>query len=406
MKLVKGSYNEAKIFTDVADESAVQQVRDLCDTDFLEGTKIRMMPDLHMGKGCTIGTTILLKDNVVPEHVGVDIGCGISHIELDETEMDFAKLDSVIREKIPTGSYNYIEPRYSFSHSLDDFLCKEKLSKEKIDRGLGTLGGGNHFIEVSRNEKGRLVLTIHTGSRYLGGAVAGYYQKLANTKNKKNDIDAVVEQLKSEGRHKEIEGALNTLRQENLQYKGVNMYLNGQEKDDYLHDLGLAQQYARENRENIANTILKELDISVISSFDTIHNYIDLDRNILRKGAVSANSGELLIIPINMRDGSIIARGKGNEDWNYSAPHGAGRVLSRRKAKENLDFQEFQQSMNGIWTTSVVEETLDEAPGAYKKIEDILGNIGDTVDVLEVIKPVYNFKGIEEPFWLKNKKKK
>ena len=375
----------------------------MCDTNFLEGTKIRMMPDLHAGKGCTIGTTIKLKDKVVPEHVGIDIGCGVSYIELEESDMDFEKLDRLVKERVPNGSDNYLKPRYSFTHKVNEFISKNVLSQERIDRGMGSLGGGNHYIEVSRNGRGRLVLSIHTGSRYLGGAVAEHYQKIANTKIKKSDVKRVIEQLKSQGRHVEIEQTIRRLKQENLKYKGVSMYLDGEEKDHYLHDLGLAQKYAKENRENIANTIIDGMGLKVITHFDTIHNYIDLEKNILRKGAVSADKGEMLIIPINMRDGSIIARGKGNKDWNFSAPHGAGRILSRRKAKEQLDFKEFKESMKDVWSTSVVEETLDEAPGAYKNIEDILGNIGDTVEVLEVIKPVYNFKGIETPYWLKKK---
>ena len=399
---IKGMYNEAKIFTDKVEDTALRQVEDMCNTDFLEGNKIRMMPDIHAGKGCTIGTTMTIGDIVVPGHVGVDVGCGLITVSLDEYDLDFNKLDKVIKEHVPNGSNNYLEARYISKKGKKEYNIKDVLSQERMDKALGTLGGGNHFIEVSRDGTGRHYLVIHTGSRYLGAKVATEYQKRANALYTKNDTKELINKMKKEGRHQEIESELRKLKDKNKVYEGVVMYLEGQDMEDYLHDLGLAQEFARENRLNIVNTIVDNMGWNVETYFDTIHNYIDLDRMILRKGAVRAEKEEKLIIPINMRDGSLICVGKGNEEWNYSAPHGAGRVLSRRKARENLNVREFKEQMSGVWTSSVGEDTIDEAPGAYKNIEDIVDNIGDTVDIKQHLKPVYNFKAKEgKPFWMK-----
>lgn len=404
MKTIKGKYNEAKIFTDVVEETALQQVKKMCDLEFLKDSKIRMMPDIHAGKGCTIGTTMAVKDKVAPDHVGVDIGCGLLTLQLDEAELDLEKLDKTINELVPSGNHNYKEARYSPLIPANQYIMKSHLSQKRMERALGTLGGGNHMIEVSRDEQGKLYLYIHTGSRYTGARVANHYQKLSETIYKPSDIKQVIENLKRQGEHRSIESEVKKLRGRNVQHKKSGGYLEGREMQNYLHDLGLAQSFAKENRECIAHTIVDAMGLTVVDSFDTIHNYIDLDRMILRKGAVSANKGEKLIVPINMRDGAIICVGKGNEDWNYSAPHGAGRVLSRRKARENLDLGEFEQQMSDVWTSSVGIETLDEAPGAYKRKEDIVNNIGDTVDIVKHLIPVYNFKAKEElKFWEKKK---
>jgi len=403
--IIKGKYNEAKVFTEVIDEEALTEVKEMCDTDFLEGSKIRMMPDVHAGKGSTIGTTMTIQDKVVPNYTGVDLGCGILTVKLIDREVDLSKLDEVIKEHVPSGSKNYNEPRYESEIDIKDFTVKNKISKERVNSALGTLGGGNHFIELSKDSKGEYYLTIHTGSRYLGHVVATEHQKIANTLYTKTDIKNIVDKLKEEGRHKEIQKELEKIKSENKKIKGKDMYLEGKELENYLHDVGLAQQFAKENREKIATTILEETGLRSKISFDTIHNYIDLDRMILRKGAVSAEKGEILIIPINMLDGSIICVGKGNEDWNYSAPHGAGRVLSRKKARESLDLKEFKEQMKDVYTSTVSEGVLDEAPGAYKRKEDIVDNIGDTVDILEHLTPVYNFKADEGlPYWMKKKK--
>lgn len=404
--LVEGKHNKAKIFTDVVEEAALEQVKELCNTKIFSGSKIRMMADIHAGKGCTIGTTMTITDKVVPEHVGIDIGCGLLTLELDESELDLERLDRVINNLIPNGSHNYKRARFSSTNSSDKYIMKG-LSQDRMDKALGTLGGGNHMIEVARDEQGKLYMYIHTGSRYVGARVANHYQKLSEIAYKPADIQQVIENLKGQGKHQLIETEIQKLRERNAQHKKLGGYLEGQEMQDYLHDLGLAQTFAKENRECIAYTIVDTMGLNVVGSFDTVHNYIDLDRMILRKGAVSANKGERLIIPINMRDGAIIAVGKGNEDWNYSAPHGAGRVLSRRKARENLDLETFQEQMSNVWTTSVSEETLDEAPDAYKRKEDIVNNIGDTVEITHHLKPIYNFKAKEElKFWQKKRNKR
>lgn len=333
--------------------------------------------------------------------------CGILTVQLNEKQVDFAELDRVIREFVPSGQNIHENVRDVNTVNIENFKAKSLLSIDRTNKSLGTLGSGNHFIEVSKDEEGHLYLTIHTGSRYVGAKIAEHYQKVAYRELKKVDSEAVIEQLKAEGRHNEIADTLKKLKSEIPNVKKDLAYLEGIYFDDYIHDMKLAQQYARDNRQEIANIILKHMKISVIDIFDTIHNYIDTDSMILRKGAVSAKNGERLIIPINMRDGSIIAVGKGNPDWNYSAPHGAGRVLSRTKAKAQLKLDTFRETMKDVWSTSVGEDTLDEAPMAYKSMEEIMSQIGDTVDVLKIIKPVYNFKAADEPkFWEKKRQQK
>lgn len=404
---VKGTQTEAKIFTNNPQETAIEQIEELCNQEFMKDLKVRIMPDYHAGKGCVIGTTIKIEDKVVPNLVGVDVGCGILTVHLKEKQIDFAKLDKVIREFVPSGQNIHENVRDVDTVNIVNFKAKSLLSIDRTNKSLGTLGSGNHFIEVSKDEEDHLYLTIHTGSRYVGAKIAEHYQKVAYRELKKVDSEAVIEKLKAEGRHNEIADTLKKLKSEIPNVKKDLAYLEGSYFDDYIHDMKLAQQYARGNRQEIANIILKHMKLSVADIFDTIHNYIDTDSMILRKGAVSASKGERLIIPINMRDGSILAVGKGNPDWNYSAPHGAGRVLSRTKAKAQLELDTFRETMKDVWSTSVGEDTLDEAPMAYKSMEEIMSQIGDTVDVLKIIKPVYNFKAADEPkFWEKKRKQK
>ncbi|MGG0667813.1 RtcB family protein [Lederbergia citrisecunda] len=403
---IKGRFTDAKIYTNNPLDTAIEQIKELCDQPFMNDLKVRIMPDYHAGKGCVIGTTITIKDKVAPNLVGVDVGCGILTVQLKEKEIDFAKLDKVIREHVPSGQQIHQELRSVETVDYDEFKAKSLLSKDKINMSLGTLGGGNHFIEVSTDDEDNKYLTIHTGSRYVGAKIVDHYQKVAYRELKKFDATEVIEKLKAEGRGSEISETLKQMKAQLPNIKKELAYVEGKYFDDYIHDMKLAQQYARDNRQEIASIILSQMNLTIEDSFDTIHNYIDTDNMILRKGAVSAQKGERLIIPINMRDGSIIAVGKGNPDWNYSAPHGAGRVFSRTQAKKNLKLEAFKETMKDVWSTSVGEDTLDEAPMAYKSMEEIMSQIGETVDVVKVIKPVYNFKAAEEPkFWEKLKKK-
>lgn len=400
MKEVVGKYNTAKIFTDVVDEKSIEQVKLLCDQPFVEGSKIRMMPDIHAGAGCTIGTTMTITDKVVPNLVGVDIGCGMLCVELGKIDLDLEKLDKVIREHIPSGfnvrgSVHY----YIRNTRLDELGCKDSVDLERAKLSLGTLGGGNHFIEINKDDEDNLYLVIHTGSRHLGVEVCNYYQNWAIDSEKGWRLlerDALIDKLKAAGREKDISTELAKLKQ-TVTPKDL-CWVGGKLFESYIHDMKIVQEYAKWNRCAIADIILQHMDLGwwfMRTEFQTIHNYIDTENMILRKGAVSAQKGEKLLIPINMRDGSLICVGKGNPDWNYSAPHGAGRLFGRMAAKKNFSVEEFKQSMEGIYTTSVSEDTLDECPMAYKSMDDIVNNIGDTVDVLKVIKPIYNFKAAE-----------
>lgn len=398
MKEVKGKYNTAKIFTDVVDEKSIEQVKLLCDQPFVEGSKIRMMPDIHAGAGCTIGTTMTITDKVVPNLVGVDIGCGMLCVQLKEKEIDFEKLDKVIREHIPSG-FNVRDKahNYALDFPFDDLYCRDWINADRAIMSIGTLGGGNHFIEVAKDDFGDLYLVIHTGSRHLGVEVCEYYQGMAYAdlvhKHKFNR-SVVIKDLKDSGREKEISTELakidNYKPDKNLAYCGGKIWF-----DRYIHDMKIVQKYAWLNRMTIAEVIGFHMELHFNDIFTTTHNYIDTENMILRKGAVSAQKGEKLLIPINMRDGSLICVGKGNPDWNYSAPHGAGRLFGRMAAKKNFSVEGFKQSMEGIYTTSVGEDTLDECPMAYKSMDDIVNNIVDTVDILKVIKPIYNFKASE-----------
>ncbi len=394
---LKGKYNTAKVFTDIIDEASISQIMLLLNQEFVSESRIRLMPDVHAGAGCTIGTTMTIRDKIVPNLVGVDIGCGMECVELREKEIDLKKLDRVIHEKIPAGFRVRDRIHHNYYHcALDKLRCIDHINVDRAEKSLGTLGGGNHFLEANRDENGTVYLAVHTGSRHLGLEVAQYYQNEGYLAlNKCSDLDKkeLIAQYKREGRTKEIEKALKQM--ENIKKTSIPKelaYVEGKLFNDYIHDMQIVQDYATWNRKTIVEEILNAMDLMAVSEFTTIHNYIDTKAMILRKGAVSAKLGERLIIPINMRDGSLICNGKGNEDWNESAPHGAGRLMSRSKAKEAFTVDEFKAQMNGIYTTSVGMDTLDECPMAYKRMEDIVGNIVDTVHIEKVIKPIYNFK--------------
>jgi len=396
---IKGKVNTAVCYAKVIEDDAIEQIRRMCDYGLTEGSKIRIMPDVHSGAGCTIGTTMTVSHKVCPNIVGVDIGCGMYTVKLAEKELDFEKIDEAAHF-IPSGM-NVWEGRIE-RFDLSVLRCYRELKDTKrLERSLGTLGGGNHFIEVDRASDGTYYLVIHSGSRNLGKQVAQIYQRLAIDLHAGKEEyfkrrDEIISSYKAEGRRKEIESAIKALAKE---YKDNTpdipdelCWLYGTYLDDYLHDIEICQNFARRNREKMAEIILKRTGMTMVEAFHTIHNYIDVDEMILRKGAIAAHKGEKVLIPINMRDGSVLAIGKGDPDWNYSAPHGAGRIMSRGKARAELDMEAYKDAMKGIYTTSVSESTIDEAPMAYKSLSDIIDVIGDTVDILEVMKPVYNFK--------------
>ena len=394
---IKGKISTAVCYAKVIEEEAIEQIRRMCDYEFTEGSQIRIMPDVHAGKGCTIGTTMTVKDKAVPNIVGVDIGCGMYTVNLGKGELNLEKLDEAAHF-VPSGK-NVWEGRQE-KFDLTRLRCYRSLKDSKrLVRSLGTLGGGNHFIEVDRSEDGTNYLVIHTGSRNLGKQVAEIYQKLAIELHQGKEEyfvkrDALIAEYKAAGRKNEIQAALKELKWQNrdLLIPEDLCYLYGSYFEDYLADVEICQEFARRKREKIAEVLLERVGLTGSEAFHTIHNYIDTEEMILRKGAIAAHEGEKVLIPINMRDGSVLAIGKGNKEWNYSAPHGAGRLMSRTKAKENLSMQEYRKEMEGIYTTSVNEATLDEAPMAYKSIDDILDVIKESVTVIQVMKPIYNFK--------------
>lgn len=393
---IKGKYNTAKVFTDIVDQASVSQIIELCNQEFAIGAKIRMMPDIHAGMGCVIGTTMTITDKIVPNLVGVDIGCGMETVRIKETHIEPMQLDKLIYAKIPSGFSIRTKPhRYINDADLDRLLCKDKIDMRRAENSLGTLGGGNHFIEADKGEDG-IYIVIHSGSRHLGVEVAKYYQKQAAkelSSSPKEKLKQLIDRLKKAGREKDIEEEIKIFEKQHQTFVPPHLaYVEGQLFDDYIHDMKIVQHYAQLNRKAMMDEIIKGLKVTAVEQFSTIHNYIDTENMILRKGAVSAAEGEKLIIPINMRDGSLICRGKGNPEWNCSAPHGAGRLMSRSDAKQSFTVSEFKKQMKGIYSTSVSSATLDECPMAYKSIEDIVGNVGDTAEVLEIIKPIYNFK--------------
>ena len=390
---LKGKYNTAKVFTDNVDNETISQVIELLNQDYINDAKIRIMPDCHAGAGCVIGTTMTISDKVCPNLVGVDIGCGMLAVRIAEKDVDLPKLDDVINTYVPAGFNVNNEPLGNFNH-LNGLVAPADLPLAY--RSIGSLGGGNHFIELDKDDDGNLWLVIHTGSRHLGLEVAKHYQELAYKQLKDSDvggkIKAVIADLKAKGREKEIEKTIKALKMREPHIPKSLCYVSGQAFKDYIHDMEIVQKHAELNRKYIADTIIEKMGWHICEEFKTIHNYIDTKNLILRKGSVSARDGEKLIIPINMRDGSLICIGKGNPDWNYSAPHGAGRILSRSEAKDAVGIDEFRESMKGIYSSSVMESTIDESPMAYKPMEEIMENIKDTVDIAKVIKPVYNFK--------------
>ena len=394
---IQGKYATAIAYANVIEDLAIEQIRRMCDYAFAENSKIRIMPDVHAGKGCTIGTTMTIHDKVVPNVVGVDIGCGMYTVKLDAQEIDLARLDEAAHF-VPSGMHVWEGRKEAFD--LVSLQCYRNLKDTKrLQRSLGTLGGGNHFIEVDRTSGGGLYLIIHSGSRNLGKQVAEYYQHLAVELNQGREVyfqkrDALIAEYKAAGRRKEIQAALKELEWEAkpLMIPEDLCYLYGSYLDDYLCDVEICQQFARRNRELIAEILLDKSGLAGSEAFHTIHNYIDTNEMILRKGAIAAHKGEIVLIPINMRDGSVLAMGRGNPDWNYSAPHGAGRVMSRSTAREALSMEDYQAAMKGIYTTSVNPSTIDEAPMAYKSIDDIIDVIRDSVDVIDIMKPIYNYK--------------
>lgn len=395
MKTIKtNSGKVVKIFAETFEYEAYEQIKRLANYEAYENSTIRIMPDSHAGKGCTVGTTMTITDKVTPNLVGVDIGCGMLTIELKDKYIDCEKLDNVIRTKVPNGFNVHEKQKTSFD--FENLICAKQVDLERALLSIGSLGGGNHFIEVDYSEKNdKYYLVIHSGSRKLGGDVCKYYQDLAfqGANEMKKIREDLITRLKAEGRMKDIESEIKKLKKPIADKELA--HLSGDYFRSYLNDMEIVQRFAMMNRKTMASIIIKEMGFQETSRFETIHNYIDFKRMILRKGAVSAEQGEKLLIPINMRDGSLICIGKGNEDWNYSAPHGAGRLMSRSKAKEMLSMDEFVNSMNGIFTTSVSSATLDEAPQAYKSIEEIRTAITDTVDIIDTIKPIYNFKASE-----------
>ena len=394
---IKGKVNTAVCFARVIEDEASEQIRRMCDTEMTRGSRIRIMPDVHAGKGCTIGTTMTITDKAVPNVVGVDIGCGMYTVKLGKVDIDFEKVDEACHI-IPSGFDTWEGVKWPFD--LTELRCYRELRDAKrLNRSLGTLGGGNHFIEIDEAADGTKYLVIHSGSRNLGKQVAEYYQQLAIDLNQGKDEyltkrDQIIEEYKAAGRKSEIQTALKAITWEKKDTTVPDdlCYLYGSYLDDYLHDVEICQAFARLSREKMAEVILEHTGLEAIEAFHTIHNYIDIDEMILRKGAIAAHEGELVLIPINMRDGSVLAYGKGNPDWNYSAPHGAGRIMSRTKAKDVIEMEDYRKAMEGIYTTSVSTATLDEAPMAYKSLEDIIDVIEESVDVIEVLKPVFNYK--------------
>ena len=397
---VKGKFNTAVCYTYQLEMAARGQIQAVCDQEAFSDSKIRIMPDVHAGMGCTIGTTMTITDKIVPGMVGVDIGCGMETVRIAQKELDFQKLDDLIHREIPCGRAVRENPHQLNDHiDLSKLRCGRFVNLERAALSIGTLGGGNHFIEVDRGENDALYIVVHSGSRHLGNEVAKFYQDEGRKSiwgGAYHQISQTIVKLKAEGRYQEIQPTVEWLRRERpVDIPKDLTWVSGQLFDDYIHDMRIVQQFAMLNRKAMMDVILSGMGLTAVEQFTTIHNYIDTDNMILRKGSVSAQSGEKLLIPINMRDGSLICMGKGNSEWNYSAPHGAGRLMSRKEAFARLSLAEYREKMSGIYTTCVSRDTLDESPMAYKGMEEIISQIGPTVDILEQIRPVYNFKASE-----------
>lgn len=396
---LRGRYGEAKVFTDVVDSESISQVIELLNQPYSENSRIRMMPDIHAGAGCTIGTTMTITDKVCPNLVGVDIGCGMETIRIKESFIEPQALDKLIRREIPSGfSIRSKEHRFAKEIELERLICAKQVDIAKAYKSIGTLGGGNHFIEADKDDEGNIYIVVHSGSRHLGLEICKHYQKAGfdALNNRKSEVNEIVARLKAEGRESEIQKTLLAMGAPSVHIPKELAYVEAHLMDAYLHDMAIAQEFARLNRMAMIDTIVKGLKLHVVEQFTTVHNYIDIESMILRKGAVSAREGEKLLIPINMRDGSLICIGKGNADWNYSAPHGAGRLMSRSEAKAQFTLSEYKKQMEGIYTTSVGRGTIDECPMAYKNMDDIVDNITPTAEIVKVIKPIYNFKAGEE----------
>lgn len=403
MREITGQYNSAKVYSDILEDNCIEQIRGLLDLEVFKDAQVRIMPDCHAGASCVIGFTADLGDKIIPNIVGVDIGCGMLTVELGKVTIDYEKLDQIIRAKVPFGR-NVNTGRLMKFPELQEMRCYRELKDSKaIERAIGSLGGGNHFIEIDEDEEGNEYLVIHTGSRQLGKQVAEYYQKIARGLHTGwgplwEQEEQIKKEYKAAGRRAEISEALKELHR-NFHQTAPDMpldycFLTGTYTQDYLHDMKICQKYADENRKMIAKNIIETYGLEPVSAFTTVHNYIDHDSNIIRKGAVSAKAGEKLLIPINMRDGSLLCVGKGNEDWNCSAPHGAGRLYSGKDAESRFTLEEYEKAMReaGIYSTSIDQSTLDECPMAYKGMKDIVDHIGPTAEIMKVLRPVYNFK--------------
>lgn len=388
MLKIKGQYNTATVYTDILTDSTVGQIMTLCNHKFAQDAKIRIMPDTHSGSSSVIGTTMTIKDQVVPNLVGVDIGCGLNVTKFRKgVKLNFDKLDRIIRNRIPSGHHSHSKPLYSFP--LENIQAP--IHRGWALQSLGTLGGGNHFIEVNEGSDG-FYLVIHSGSRVLGKEIAEYHQEIAYQK-----LTKMRQELKQQAKvaNDPDEKADLNRQWEELKIPYDLSHVSNQDLENYLSDMQIAQQYAALNRQSMAQTILKAMkwEKQVIGSFDSPHNYIDLKHMILRKGAASARKNEKMIVPLNMKDGSIIGVGKGNDEWNQSGPHGAGRTMSRSQARASIRLENYQHMMRHVWTTSVSKKTLDEAPKAYKSKKQILTDLHETMEVKEIIRPLYNFKG-------------
>lgn len=394
---IQGKNGIAKAFIETIEDNTMQQIAKMLNSDITQNTKVRIMPDVHFGKGSTIGTTIQLPESendwkVSPNVVGVDIGCGMMSYKLESFNIPLDQFDTLISKAVPSGKSVHIKAEADLSGQTEK-LSIDLSDKEldHINRSLGTLGGGNHFIELAIDEEGMHWLTVHSGSRKLGHTIASHHQKIANFILRHPDNEDILKTLKEKGQSREADKLLNPGKKKQKQVDEL-AYLEGSLLDDYINDMAIAQQFAHDNRKAMLDAIVESAELTPIDTFDSVHNFIDIPNGMIRKGATSAKEGERLIIPLNMRDGSLICAGKGNPDWNYSAPHGAGRVMSRTEAKKSIDIKEFMASMKDVYSSSVGTKTLDESPFVYKAAEDIISRIDDTVKIQHWIRPVYNFK--------------
>lgn len=401
MKIIEGKYTSAVVYSDTAEDSALGQVQTLCDQPFAKDSKVRLMPDIHAGKGCTIGTTMTYTDKICPNIVGVDISCGMLVVQLKERRVNLPELDSCIRKNIPAGYRQIRKKTHKFARdSRMDELVGYPGDYMYAQRSLASLGSGNHFLEIDTDDEGNLYLVIHSGSRNPGANICKWYQDKAYKRLKQKYqvvIDGIIRHYHETGQTYRIEAEIEKYKAETQEPIYGLSYVEGELFNNYLHDMKILQHYADLNRKAMAEVIMSELGLHEVDSFTTVHNYVDVENKIIRKGAVSAQHGERLIIPMNMRDGSLICIGKGNSDWNYSAPHGAGRLMSRAEARQSFTVSAFKKSMEGIFTTSVGNDTLDECPMVYKPMEEIVSQIHDTVDIVKTIKPIYNFKAGDQP---------